>query len=179
MNLKKALIEIEESLSQHVSASRRCLKSEPPEYADFSDYKINIEPSEKHVQVIYKGITLASSKQTLLVRESFHTPVLYMPPNDVQLNLMKRSCQRTYCPCKGYASYWSLIAKEKVVKNAFLSYEEPFRAASRLKGYITLNWKQIDFWYKDSELLFLDIDKPVWIGSNISPISEYVFRSKG
>ena len=73
--------------------------------ASSADYRIEVEPSPRHVVVVFNGETVADSRRAVLVRETRLPPVYYLPREDVRLDLMERTEYHTHCPFKGNASY--------------------------------------------------------------------------
>ncbi|MGF1524376.1 MAG: DUF427 domain-containing protein [Leptolyngbyaceae cyanobacterium] len=166
MDLQRVLTETEHLLSRHLSVSTRDLKHSELTGPICPDYKIRVEPSSKPVKVIYENIAFIDTMQALVVQESFHIPAFYAPLKDVRIDLMRQSHYRTYCPFKGYATYWSLYAGEEIIENVILGYERPHDEISIIKEYVTFNWRQAHCWYRDGESLYLDVTEPIWIGSN-------------
>ena len=74
------------------------------------DHQITIAPSSDRVVVRSGETTIADSQSTLVLRETNHPPVRYIPLADVDRSLLTPSDLTTYCPYKGDASYYSIIA---------------------------------------------------------------------
>lgn len=168
MDIKVALIKVEELLSQYIPTTIDLSKCVGSRYAAYLDYQIHIESNPKLVQIICRDVVVASSTKSLIVRESFRVPVFYTPSEDTRMDLMKRSSHGIYCPFKGYASYWSLTIKGETIEKAALSYDDPFCRVSIIKDYITFNWRQFDCWYREDEALFWDTIKPTWDTGQLS-----------
>jgi hypothetical protein len=63
---------------------------------------------------------------------------------------------RTHCPFKGNASYWSLAVGGKVAENAVWSYEDPYRDAEPIRGYLSFYRDKIAALYEgDEEAAFM------------------------
>ncbi|RED50735.1 DUF427 domain-containing protein [Aestuariispira insulae] len=102
-----------------------------PGFLKHPDHKITIEPCDQEVIVERRGHSLAKSRNALILREASYPPVLYIPRQDVALDRLTRLEDNTYCPFKGYASYWSLDGDK-----AAWSYEKPYDEMSTIKGHI-------------------------------------------
>ncbi len=50
-----------------------------------------IEDSDKHVQVIFNGVTIADTRRAKRVCEQGQPPVFYIPPDDVQMQHLERT----------------------------------------------------------------------------------------
>lgn len=100
------------------------------------DYEVSAEVVGRNVSIEYDGLTIASSDQAVLYRESRLQPVYYFPRGDVRMDLLRRTRHRTHCPFKGNASYWSLNIGDKEVENVVWSYENPLEDVSVIKGYL-------------------------------------------
>jgi uncharacterized protein (DUF427 family) len=57
---------------------------------------------------------------------------------------LTRSEHTTYCPYKGYASYYSIPAGGDRSINAVWSYERPFEAMVQIKDYIAFYPDRVD-----------------------------------
>jgi uncharacterized protein (DUF427 family) len=95
-----------------------------------------------------------------LLHETGLLPVLYVPLEDFDDELLERTDHTTHCPFKGDASYWSVRAGDTVVDNAVWAYEEPLPDASWLKGYGALYWNKATAWFAEEERVFAHLRDP-------------------
>ena len=120
-----------------------------------SDYEIRSEPCAKRVRAEFNGEWIADSQRALVVHETRLTPAYYFPAEDVRMELLRKTDFHTHCPFKGNASYWSLEVSGKTVENAAWSYEEPYRDALKIRGYISFYLSKISALYDgDDEVPF-------------------------
>jgi uncharacterized protein (DUF427 family) len=54
-----------------------------------------IEDSDRHVQVVFNGVTIADTRRAKRVCEQGQPPVFYIPPEDVQMQHLERSDRLT------------------------------------------------------------------------------------
>jgi class 3 adenylate cyclase/uncharacterized protein (DUF427 family) len=116
-------------------------------------YRVTIFPSQNRIRVLFNGQTIADSTRVKVMRETRLRWVYYFPPGDVRTDLLTRSDHLTNCPFKGNASYWAIKVGDKTAVNAAWSYEDAFDEAAPVKGYIAFDWKAIDTWLSDEEVL--------------------------
>lgn len=90
------------------------------------------------VKAIWNGVMLAESEETIVV-EGNH----YFPPESVNREYLRESKTHTTCPWKGRASYYDIVVKEKVNKDAAWYYPEPKPAAKHITGYVAF-WKGVE-----------------------------------
>ena len=70
-----------------------------------------IRPCGPRVHVELGGETLADSTRALRVLETSHPPTIYLPPEDVRLDLLAASAARgSWCEFKGAARYLDALA---------------------------------------------------------------------
>lgn len=74
------------------------------------DHPITIEPNANRVVVTVAGKVIASSTDALTLREASYPEVQYIPRKDVDMDALARTDHATYCPFKGDASYFSIVA---------------------------------------------------------------------
>jgi adenylate cyclase len=113
-----------------------------------SDYRIEIEPSDRNVKVVFAGVTVADSDRALVLVETRLPPAYYLPREDVRMDLLERTDYRTHCPFKGDASYWTLRVGERHADNAVWSYEDPDPEVALLRDYVAFYRTRMDSWYE-------------------------------
>jgi uncharacterized protein (DUF427 family) len=100
------------------------------------DHQISIAPSTDRVVVRSGETTIADSQTTLVLRETNHPPVRYIPLANVDRSLLTPSDLTTYCPYKGDASYYSIIAGQERGTDAVWFYDQPYPAVAEIKDHV-------------------------------------------
>jgi uncharacterized protein (DUF427 family) len=118
-------------------------------WKQYPDYRLDLEPSDRHVRVLLNGELVVESDHTLVVREGELDPVVYFPIEDVEPSRLSPTDHQTYCPFKGEASYWTIRAGDRVEENAVWGYENPFEEVAGLKGHIAFYANRIELDYLD------------------------------
>jgi uncharacterized protein (DUF427 family) len=80
--------------------------------------------------------TLGQTQAALRLLEGSHSPVIYVPRADIDMNLLEKSSRTTSCPHKGLCSYYHVKTAEALLENAVWSYEFPFEQAAPIAGYL-------------------------------------------
>ena len=91
----------------------------------------------KRVRVEFNGTRIADSARALVVHETRLAPAYYFPADDVRMDLLAKTGFTTHCPFKGNAGYWTLKVGDRVAENAAWAYEEPYREAEKIRGYLS------------------------------------------
>ncbi len=101
----------------------------------------------QNISVLLGGDVIAESSNVIIVHEKGHTPVLYFPRDDVQMNRGQRTAQSTHCPRKGDASYYEFEAANQSDGGAAIawSYEDPIPQALILKDYLAFYPHHLEF----------------------------------
>ena len=102
-----------------------------------AEYQIRFEPARKRVRVEFNGTRIADSARALVVHETRLAPAYYFPADDVRMDLLAKTGFTTHCPFKGNAGYWTLKVGDRVAENAAWAYEEPYREAEKIRGYLS------------------------------------------
>lgn len=110
-----------------------------------------VDPSEKHVRVIFNGETIAETTHAIRVLETSHPPGWYIPRDDWKIEYLTRTAHRTICEFKGAATYWTIKVGDKTADNAGWSYEDPTPGFVAIKGYITVYPGRMEACYIDDE----------------------------
>ena len=108
------------------------------------DHPISIELNRSRVVVKAGGKIIADTNDALTLREASYPPVHYIPRQDVNMAALSRSEHTTYCPYKGDASYYSIVAGGDRSRNAVWTYESPFEAMAQIKDYVAFYPDRVD-----------------------------------
>jgi uncharacterized protein (DUF427 family) len=111
-----------------------------PGFVKYPEYEIVLESTDQEFVVTLQGQEIAKSNGAIILKESNHMPVVYFPPEDINLESVSQSEKETFCPFKGTASYWSFGNE----KNIAWSYENPFDEMLEIKDYVAFYTDRLD-----------------------------------
>jgi uncharacterized protein (DUF427 family) len=109
-----------------------------------SDHPITIERNPNRVVVTVAGNVIADTTKALVLREARYGAVQYIPREDVNMALLKRSQTQSYCPYKGDASYFSIPVGSERSIDAIWTYETPYEAVAPIKEYLAFYPNRVD-----------------------------------
>jgi uncharacterized protein (DUF427 family) len=109
-----------------------------------ADHPITIEPNTSRVRVTVAGRVVADTCHALTLRESGYSAVQYIPRSDVDMSVLARTDNESYCPYKGDAIYYSITIGGQRTVNAVWSYEAPFDAVAAIKDYVAFYSDRVD-----------------------------------
>ncbi|MBV1886201.1 MAG: DUF427 domain-containing protein [Parvibaculaceae bacterium] len=124
-------------------------------------YRMVIEQSPHRIRAVFNGETIVDSCNALIMQETRLPPAFYFPREDVQMDLLSRTDQRTNCPFKGNASYWDITSGDKCARNVVWGYEDAYDEAVIIKDHVAFYWNEMDFWLEDDNRM----DAPVSAGT--------------
>lgn len=110
-----------------------------------------VEPSSKHIQVVFNDIVIADTRSAYRVLETSHPPVYYIPPQDVRMEFLHVTARQTFCEFKGTARYFSVMVDSMQAENAAWCYPGPARGYEALKNYVAFYPQQMDACFVDGE----------------------------
>ena len=108
------------------------------------DHPITVTPNPKRLRVTFAGQVVAETSRALTLQEASYPPVQYIPREDADAALLKRTERSTHCPYKGDASYYSIEAGGRRAENAIWSYEAPFPAMAEIAGHLAFYPDRVD-----------------------------------
>ena len=108
------------------------------------DPGITIEANPNRVVVRLADAVIADSRRALVMRAPGSATVQYLPREDVDMSALVRTAQRTHCPYKGDASYWTIVVGERRSENAVWSYETPLPSMAAIAGYLAFYDDRVD-----------------------------------
>ncbi|MBI1944029.1 MAG: DUF427 domain-containing protein [Betaproteobacteria bacterium] len=115
------------------------------------DYQLRFEPSAKRVRIEFNGTRIVDSARAIVLHETRLPPAYYFPQDEVRMDLLQKTDFHTHCPFKGNASYWTLKVDGRVVENAAWAYEQPYRDAEPIRGYLSFYRNKVDALYEGEE----------------------------
>lgn len=105
---------------------------------------LSFEPVTGTVRVVFAGEVVLETRNALRLKEAGMQPVLYLPREDARMERFRRTTQKTHCPRKGDAAYYSIEAGGRTAENAVWTYETPFPASEPIKGYFAFYPNRVD-----------------------------------
>jgi len=112
-----------------------------------------LELANRHLHVIFNGELLADTQRAKRVLETSHPPVYYFPPEDIKMEYLKPSEGSSWCEWKGQASYFDVVIRDKVAKQAAWTYVKPTRSFRELKDHVAFYPWAMDKCFVDGELV--------------------------
>ncbi len=115
-------------------------------------HRVDVLQSDRHVQVIVGGETVAETHRPRLLFETGLPTRYYIPADDVRMDLLQPTDTTTRCPYKGSASYWSVDAGGKVAKDLVWGYKDPVPECPKIKGWLCFFNEKVDRLIVDGEV---------------------------
>lgn len=95
-----------------------------------------VESTDRRIQVIFNGQSLADTRRALRVLETSHPPVYYLPPDDVRMEYLIPSRNTSFCEWKGVANYYHVAVAGKRADNAAWTYPDPTPPFEALQDHL-------------------------------------------
>ncbi|MCH9685788.1 MAG: DUF427 domain-containing protein [Deltaproteobacteria bacterium] len=96
------------------------------------------------VRVQFGGRVVADTTAALRALETSHPPTYYLPPADVDLDMLVRAPGTSLCEWKGDAVYWTVRAGSKVAERAAWSYPDPFDDFAQVLDHVAFYCDAMD-----------------------------------
>jgi uncharacterized protein (DUF427 family) len=112
--------------------------------------RVDILASSRHVRVDVDGVTVADSRQPRILFETGLPPRYYLPLTDLRMDLLRPSQNRSHCPYKGTASYWSVDTGQAEHRDIVWMYRFPLPESQKIAGLACFYNEKVDL-YLDGE----------------------------
>lgn len=109
------------------------------------------EPTQRHLEVVFAGRTIAETRAGFRVLETSHPPGYYFPPGDVDMAFLDRTARASFCEWKGAARYYDVRAGDRVARNAAWAYPDPSPGFEGMTDYIAFYPGAMDACFVDGE----------------------------
>lgn len=115
-----------------------------PGFVQHPEHVVDVKLFRGTVTVKADGVQIASSKFSVLVHETNHAPVYYLPLEDVDAKVLRDSNHISRCPFKGKARYWNIKIGNHEIDNALWGYEMPYDEVLELAGLVAFYESKVD-----------------------------------
>lgn len=106
--------------------------------------RVDALPSSRHVTVALGGVVLAESERPVLLFETGLPTRYYLPPDDVHLELLTPTDNRSHCPYKGVADRYFDVAGQPDAANIAWCYSSPYPAVRAIKDRVAFYNEAVD-----------------------------------
>ena len=103
-----------------------------------------VEETDKHIRIVLDGVTIADTRRAKRVLETSHPPVYYIPPEDVNVDVLIPRSNTSFCEWKGTASYYGIMVNERQVDIAGWTYRRPNPGFESIQNHIAFYCQYMD-----------------------------------
>ncbi len=89
-----------------------------------------------HVVIEHRGRIVADTRASVCTYETSHPPSYYIPPGDIDPDVLRPAAGTTFCEWKGAAIYWDVVVGEVVLPRVGWSYPSPTRDFAILRDHV-------------------------------------------
>ena len=110
-----------------------------------------VEPTAKHIQIIFNGEVVADTHHAVRVLETSHPPVYYIPLADIRPEYLRPGDGRSFCEWKSEARYYTLEVDGRRAENAGWGYPNPARDFAAIRDHVAFYAAPMDACLVDGE----------------------------
>lgn len=110
-----------------------------------------LEPSPKHVQVLFNGEMVADTRRAWRVLETSHPPVYYIPLDDIRSTYLVPAAGGSWCEWKGQATYYDVVVGSKRANRVAWSYHAPTTSFKAIRDHVAFYAWAMDACLVDGE----------------------------
>jgi uncharacterized protein (DUF427 family) len=112
-----------------------------------------VEPTTKHLRVIFNDVVIAETRRAVRVLETSHPPVYYIPPEDILMQYLARTARSSFCEFKGAAAYYTVAVGDQVAENAAWFYPRPASGFEQIRDHVAFYPSRMQACYVNGELV--------------------------
>ena len=119
-----------------------------PGFTKHPNYAVDIKPLKAELVVKAGEINLVRTQKAVILQETKHRDVWYVPLDELSAAHIRKTDTQTYCPFKGYASYWSVCGTdgEVIVDDAIWAYESPYDECKDIANFASFYTNKLDLY---------------------------------
>lgn len=95
-----------------------------------------LEHVSDRIRVEFNSQLIADSQSAYRVLETSHPPTYYLPPADIQNDVLVPTLRRSMCEWKGQARYFNVIVDGRCATEAAWSYPAPVPAFAAIRHHV-------------------------------------------
>lgn len=99
-------------------------------------YAIEVEPLAHPVRIWHNDVLLAETTRARAMYETRLPTAIYVPREDILVDLGPQTDLQTFCPFKGTASYNDVLLEEETIPNGVWSYVSALPESKGIQGYV-------------------------------------------
>ncbi|CAN5509217.1 DUF427 domain-containing protein [soil metagenome] len=111
-----------------------------------------LEQTSSRIRVEHRGVVVAETTRALRVLETSQPPAYYVPPADVDLELLSPTDAHTFCEWKGTASYADVVVGGAVAPGATWWYPSPTERFAALADHHAFYAQLLDCFVDDEHV---------------------------
>ena len=104
-----------------------------------------------HLRIVHRGVTIVETRRGVRTLETSHPPSYYFPREDVAMEHLAASQNRSVCEWKGEAVYWSVTVGGETLDSVAWSYPRPTPPFMILRDHIAFYAAPFDLCEVDGE----------------------------
>lgn len=111
------------------------------------------EPNKHHLQIIHKGVEIASTRAGYRTLETSHPPTYYFPPEDVTWTHLSANPKRSLCEWKGQAHYLDATIDGDSLEAIAWTYIHPTESFAMIRNHVAFYPDSFDECLVDGEVV--------------------------
>ena len=107
-------------------------------------HRVDCRPTSRRLRVTVAGVALVDTADTVIVFETSVQTRLYVAPQHVRTDQLRRSDTSSYCNYKGPATYWTAVVDGAEIDDVAWSYPNPMPETTPIAGYFSFDATRCD-----------------------------------
>ncbi|WP_299046041.1 DUF427 domain-containing protein [uncultured Tateyamaria sp.] len=99
-------------------------------------YRIDVEPLRHPVRIWHNDVLLVETTRARVMYETRLPAAIYVPRDDILVELGPTTDLQTFCPFKGTASYNDVLLHGETIPNGIWSYVSALPESKGIQGYV-------------------------------------------
>lgn len=112
-----------------------------------------LEETNKHIQIVFNGVTIADTRRAKRILETGHPPTYYIPLEDIKTDCLVPRFSTSPDEWKGQAHYYGLMVDEAQIPVAGWYYIDPHPPYEAIKMHVAFYAAPMDACTVNGELV--------------------------
>ncbi len=104
------------------------------------------------ITVKHSGKILAKTASAIRILETASPPTFYLPPSDINFDVLKKATGASRCEWKGLAHYWDFELNDLHISDVAWSYPAPFKDYQQIEGYLAFYPSKVECFINDERV---------------------------